>query len=379
MTVPPSSAVPTTVVLDLGGVLVDWNPRRLLSRLEPDRARLDRFLTDVATPAWHDRQDRGRSTADATAELPDRHPQDAELAAAFYGRWEEMFAGELPASVDVVRELQRAGVRLLALTNWPTELFARTRDRFPVLAAFETIVVSGDAAIGAAGLAKPDPEIFRLLADRYAVDPARAIYVDDNAGHVAAAAGVGFTAYQFSDVPTLRRDLASVGLPVTVGAQVRSAVPGDLPALAAIYDHYVTSDAVTFDLEPFGVEGRRPWFDAHGGGRARLLVAVVDGEVVGYASSGRFREKGAYDASVETSVYLAPGAGGRGIGSLLYQQLFADLQDEDVHMAFAGITQPNPASEALHARFGFTEIGVMREVGRKLGAWHDVRWLQRRV
>lgn len=159
---------------------------------------------------------------------------------------------------------------------------------------------------------------------------------------------------------------------------IRPGQLGDLPALTRIYNHYVEDTHVTFDLTPFTVEQRRVWFGHYGDdGRHRLLVAVAAGEVIGYATSGRFRDKAAYDPSVETTVYCAPDAVGRGAGSALYDALFAELAGEDVHQAFAGVALPNDASLRLHHRFGFAEIGTFREVGRKFGKWWDVTWLQR--
>lgn len=162
--------------------------------------------------------------------------------------------------------------------------------------------------------------------------------------------------------------------------RVRAGRSDDVPALTAIYNHFVEHTHVTFDLEPFSVDARREWFGHYAGtGRHRLLVAEVDGTVAGYATSGRFRDKAAYDPSVETTVYCAPDAVGRGAGSALYTALFEALAAEDVHRAFAGIALPNEASIALHRRFGFTEVGTFREVGRKFGRWWDVTWWQRPV
>jgi phosphinothricin acetyltransferase len=168
---------------------------------------------------------------------------------------------------------------------------------------------------------------------------------------------------------------------VTVTAlSVRPGRESDVPALTVIYNHFVEHTHVTFDLESFTVEARREWFTHYTDtGRHRLLVAESAGEVVGYATSGRFRDKPAYDPSVETTVYCAPSAAGRGIGSALYAALFEALRDEDVHHAYAGVALPNDASIALHLRFGFTEIGTFREVGRKFGKWWDVTWFARRV
>ena len=161
---------------------------------------------------------------------------------------------------------------------------------------------------------------------------------------------------------------------------IRPGRADDLAALTAIYNHYVEHTHVTFDLEPFTVELRREWFDHYAdGGRHRLLVAVEGDEVLGYATSGRFRDKPAYAPSVETTVYCHPDMLGRGVGSALYAGLFDVLRHADVHRAYAGVALPNDASLALHERFGFRAIGTFHEVGRKFGKWWDVTWLERPV
>jgi phosphinothricin acetyltransferase len=160
--------------------------------------------------------------------------------------------------------------------------------------------------------------------------------------------------------------------------QVRPATPDDVASLTAIYNHYVETSHATFDLEPVTEEVRREWLTRYAStGRHRLLVADIAGEVLGYASSGRFHERAAYDTSVQVSVYVAPSAQGQGVGALLYTALFAAIRDEDVHRAYAGIALPNEASLALHRRFGFTEVGTYREVGRKFGRYWDVCWMER--
>ena len=114
-------------------------------------------------------------------------------------------------------------------------------------------------------------------------------------------------------------------------------------------------------------------------GRHRLLVAYAGPELVGYASTSPFAVKAAYETSVEVTVYTADGHGGKGIGTALYEALFAAVADEDVHRAYAGITMPNDASVRLHRRFGFTEVGLYREVGRKFGRYYDVLRMQREL
>jgi phosphinothricin acetyltransferase len=159
---------------------------------------------------------------------------------------------------------------------------------------------------------------------------------------------------------------------------IRGATAADVPALLAIYNHYVAHTPITFDLEPQTLEQRLAWFEQFSDcGRHRLLVCEDAGAVVGYACSHQFRVKQAYDPTVETSVYCAPSATGRGIGSQLYGALFAALSGEDIHTFVGGVTLPNSASVALHQRFGFEPVGTLRAVGRKFGKFWDVLWLQR--
>jgi phosphinothricin acetyltransferase len=161
---------------------------------------------------------------------------------------------------------------------------------------------------------------------------------------------------------------------------VRPGCREDLPALTDIYNYYVLNTAITFDIAPSTIESRAEWLSHyHETGPHRLLVAEVDGVVAGYATSSKYREKPAYATSIETSIYLDQRFAGQGIGSLLYTALFAALRDEDVHRAYAGITLPNPASIALHKRFGFTSVGVYHEVGRKFGIYHNTEVFAKRL
>jgi phosphinothricin acetyltransferase len=161
---------------------------------------------------------------------------------------------------------------------------------------------------------------------------------------------------------------------------IRPARDGDLPAIVAIYNHYIVHTAITFDLEPYTVEARRDWFAQFGdSGRQRLLVAEDGGTLLGYAGTHQFRTKAAYDTTVETTIYCAPDAAGRGIGRALYEELFALVEKEDIHSMIAGITLPNDASVRLHERFGFRPAGVMHAVGRKFGQYWDVGWYERAV
>ncbi|WP_055610266.1 GNAT family N-acetyltransferase [Streptomyces phaeochromogenes] len=164
--------------------------------------------------------------------------------------------------------------------------------------------------------------------------------------------------------------------------QVRPGVESDLDALTDIYNHYVRETPITFDTATFTPVERRPWLLSHPeDGPHRLMVATAGDSqrILGYATSSAFRPKPAYETSVEVTIYLAPDAGGRGVGTLLYKALFAALADEDLHRAYAGIAQPNEASVRLHERFGFRHVGTYREVGRKFGRYWDVAWYEKEL
>jgi phosphinothricin acetyltransferase len=160
---------------------------------------------------------------------------------------------------------------------------------------------------------------------------------------------------------------------------IRAATLDDLPALTSIYNYYVVHTPITFDLQTFTAAERRGWFDEHAAsGPHRLLVATAgDGTCVGYATSSRWRPKPAYQTTVEASVYCDPDALGKGYGTALYAVLFAELEREDVHIVVAGVSLPNPASLALHERFGFRSVGVFHAVGRKFDRFWDVAWFER--
>ncbi|MCL4504930.1 MAG: N-acetyltransferase family protein [Chloroflexi bacterium] len=161
---------------------------------------------------------------------------------------------------------------------------------------------------------------------------------------------------------------------------VRAARESDLTCLTDIYNHYVHESPATFDITPVTLDDRREWFHHYSEtGPHRLLVAVRRQAVVGYASSSRFRPKPAYLTSVETSIYVRPELRGQQVGSLLYAELFRVLGGEDLHRAYAGVTLPNPASIALHKKFGFQEVGVYREVGRKFGEYWSVAWFEKQL
>ena len=191
-------------MFDLGGVLIDWDPRYLYRKLLDDEAAVEEFLATVCTPAWNDEQDRGRPFAEGVAELVARHPAHAAAITAFHERWAEMLGGAVDATVEVLAELRAAGVPVYALTNWSAETFGIARERFEFLEWFDGVLVSGEER-----MIKPDPAIFRLLLERFGLDPEPTFYVDDSELNVAAADRLGFDAVRFTTPAQLRRDLVA--------------------------------------------------------------------------------------------------------------------------------------------------------------------------
>jgi 2-haloacid dehalogenase len=196
------------VIFDFGGVLVDWDPRYLYRTLfADDDAGMERFLAEVCTPEWNMRQDAGRAWADAVAELSAQHPEHASLIQAFRERWTEMLRGAIDDSVAILDELRRAGRPLYGLTNWSAETFPIAQLRFPFLAWFDGVVVSGVER-----LIKPDPRLYRCLLERYRIDPARAVFIDDNRHNVDAAVALGIHGIHFQSPAQLRAELVALGL-----------------------------------------------------------------------------------------------------------------------------------------------------------------------
>lgn len=221
MKLPPGRAA-DVVVFDLGGVLVDWNPRYLYRQLfDGDEASMERFLADVCTQTWNEQQDAGRAWEEAIAEAIAAHPHHAEMIKAYYDRWEEMLAGSFAGTVAILDELRRTDLRLFALTNWSQHTFPRAIDKFDFFAWFEDIIVSGKE-----GIIKPDPAIFRILTTRFGVDPARAVFIDDSWKNVDAAARLGFRALQFRNAEALRVELVALGLLPMAGSEVPHGASG---------------------------------------------------------------------------------------------------------------------------------------------------------
>jgi len=201
-------AAPARAVLfDLGGVVIDWNPRHLYRTLFDDERAMERFLADVCTPAWNAELDRGRPFAEAVADLCARHPGEAELVRAYHERWIEMVPGEVPGTRALIARL-RERHPVFALTNWSAETFPLAAERHPwLIGDFDDVLVSGRE-----GVIKPDRAIFDLAARRFGLDPATTLFVDDSPTNVEAAARYGWHAHRFVGAATLARALDDHGL-----------------------------------------------------------------------------------------------------------------------------------------------------------------------
>ena len=195
-------------IFDLGGVLLDWNPRHLYRKLFPgDAAGMEQFLATVCTNEWNRCQDAGRPCAEAVRLLTAEHPGKAELIAAYYARFGEMIAGPIYGAVAILTELRARGTPLYFLTNFSAETYPPAFRRFEFLSWFGGGIVSGDV-----GALKPDPEIYALLIDRFAIDPHRAVFIDDVAANAEGARPFGIHGIQFRDPASLRAELSELGL-----------------------------------------------------------------------------------------------------------------------------------------------------------------------
>jgi 2-haloacid dehalogenase len=197
----------SVVVFDLGGVLIDWNPRHLYRKLFADDAAMEEFLSTVCTQAWNERQDAGRTFAEATALLREQHPHHAELIEAYGARFDEMMKGPIEGSVAILETLHRRGVPLYALSNWSRETFPLAERRFEFLRRFRGVVISGHE-----GVIKPDPRIFRILLERHRIAPEGAVYIDDNPRNAEAARALGIHGIHFTHPDKLRRELEGLRL-----------------------------------------------------------------------------------------------------------------------------------------------------------------------
>ncbi|MGK6320853.1 HAD family hydrolase [Sphingomonas sp. DT-204] len=204
----PTTKHPRAVIFDVGNVLFHWHPRFLYERLIEDDRALDAFLRDVVTHEWHFQHDAGRPFAETSAELAARFPEHETLIAVWGERFTDSMDRPVAGMLELVQELDEAGVPLFAITNFSGEFFPQARRRWPeTFDRFRDIVVSGDER-----LLKPDPAIYRLALARFGLEPGEALFVDDNAANVEGAKAVGIHGVLFTDEPAFRAELRRVGL-----------------------------------------------------------------------------------------------------------------------------------------------------------------------
>jgi 2-haloacid dehalogenase len=204
---PPSGHA---VVFDVGGVVLDWDPRHLFSDVISDDETREWFLREVCPPAWNLRQDEGRTWAEAVAEAIGRYPEHESWIRTYDERWIETIGGVDHEVIALGRELRSRGTPVYALTNYSAEKWVLSRDHVDALSEFDGVVVSGEERV-----AKPDERIYRTLLDRYGLTPERTFFTDDVPANVAAARAVGIDAELFVDATSLRSHLADRGLLAT--------------------------------------------------------------------------------------------------------------------------------------------------------------------
>jgi 2-haloacid dehalogenase len=201
------SQKPTTVVFDVGNVLLRWDPRNLYRTIFDDDATMETFLSTICTARWNLEQDRGRDWDEAVGLLVKEHPAHETSIRAFHERWEETVSGVIEENVALLGRLRAAGVPTYCITNFSAPKFALSRTRYPFLAGFDGIIVSGDEK-----LLKPDRAIYELLLDRYALKAEDCIFIDDSQANVEGARAVGMHAIHFVEPMDLAAELRKHGI-----------------------------------------------------------------------------------------------------------------------------------------------------------------------
>ncbi|MFN0086464.1 MAG: HAD family hydrolase [Blastocatellia bacterium] len=197
------------IVFDLGGVLIDWNPRHMYRKIfGGDEDAMERFLSEICTGEWNAKQDAGRPLSVATEELVARHPAREDLIRAYYARWAEMVAGAIEPTVEILAALKEGGYPLYALSNWSAETYPIARARFAFFELFDHVVISGEIE-----MVKPDREIFDHLLEKAGRRARECVFIDDLPGNVVAAAALGFDSIHFRSPRQLREDLLHRGIP----------------------------------------------------------------------------------------------------------------------------------------------------------------------
>jgi len=193
----------TTIIFDLGGVLIDWNPEYLYRKVFKDESEMKHFLEKVCTPEWNEEQDAGRTLAEAIDFLLKEYPEHEENIRLYYNRWEEMLAGAIEGTVKIFEKLKETKkFKIYALTNWSAETFPIALEKYQFLGWFDGVVVSGTEK-----KRKPFPEFYQILLDRYNVKAEEAIFIDDNIRNIDAAKQVGLDAIHFRTPEQLNKEL----------------------------------------------------------------------------------------------------------------------------------------------------------------------------
>jgi 2-haloacid dehalogenase len=197
-----------TVIFDLGGVLIDWNPRYLYRTIFKTEDEVTWFLENICTSEWNDHQDAGRTFAEATEELLAKHPDWEIPIRAWYDRWEETISGPIHETVEILKTFKESkSHKLYALTNWSAESFPVAQKKFDFLHWFDGIVVSGEEKTR-----KPFPDFYKILFHRYAVVPSKAVFIDDNLKNVEGGREMGLNVIHFQSPAQLRVELQAYGL-----------------------------------------------------------------------------------------------------------------------------------------------------------------------
>ena len=197
------------VVFDLGGVLIDWDPRYVYRPLFDDPADMEEFLGSICTPDWHRAHDLGANITQSCEQLARRHPEHRNMIMVWAERGEQMAAGQFDDTVQVLGDVKATGVRCYALSNMEPDAFRVRRARFPFMDWFDAYVI-----YGLEGVAKPDRRIFEILLRRHGLRPQACVFIDDKARNVAAARELGLVGLHFSSAARLRQDLSDLGLAV---------------------------------------------------------------------------------------------------------------------------------------------------------------------
>ncbi len=196
------------IIFDLGGVLIDWNPAYVFDHMFDSEAEKDHFFQNICTSDWNEEQDAGRTIKEATDLLVQQHPKWKNYIEAYYGRWIEMLGGPLHDTVDILKELKERGhYKLYALTNWSAELFPKALELYDFLHWFDGRVVSGEEK-----MRKPTPAFYQTLLNRYHLQAADVVFIDDNARNVTAAEAMGIESIRFTHAADLRAQLVAKGL-----------------------------------------------------------------------------------------------------------------------------------------------------------------------